>query len=100
MVKEVYSNICMKIHISFKLTEYLMNNFNVRFLMRKCLKDVQQSQNGIFKKTCWTTVVPYSVMWISPRYCVHHVSMGNPLIPEAEKYPLRPFYSLNLKIGT
>ena len=45
--------------------------------------------------------MPYSVMWISPRYYVNINigSVGNPLIPDAEKHALRPFYSLNLKIG-
>ena len=28
---------------------------------------------------------PFSVMWISPRYDVNIGSMGNPLIPDAEK---------------
>ena len=68
-------------------------------LMRNCLKYAQQCQNGIFKKTCRATTVPYSVMWISPRYYVHIGSMGNPLIPDAGKHALPPFYSLNLKIG-
>ena len=63
--KEVYLNICMKIHISSKLTQYLLNIFKTRFLMRNCLKYEQQCQNGIFKKTCRATTVPYSVMWIS-----------------------------------
>ena len=51
-VKEVYSNICMKIHISSKLTQYLINVFKMAFPMRNCLNYVQQCQNGIFKKTC------------------------------------------------
>ena len=50
--------------------------------MINCLKYAQQCQNGIFKKMCQATTVPYSVMWISPRY---YVNMGNPLIPDAEK---------------
>ena len=33
--------------------------------MRNCLKYTQQCENGIFKKTCQATMVPYSVMWIS-----------------------------------
>ena len=70
-----------------------------RFLVRNCLKYAQQCQNGIFKKTCRATMVPYSVMWISPRYYVNNGSMGNPLIPDAKKHALRPFYSLNSKIG-
>ena len=75
----------MKIHISFKLTQYLINIFKVRFLMINCLKYAQQCQNGIFKKMCQATTVPYSVMWISPRYYVNILSMGNPL-PDAEKH--------------
>ena len=71
----------------------------MRFLMKSCLKYAQQCQNGIFKKTCRATTVPYAVMWIFPRFCVHIGSMGNPLIPDAEKHALWPIYSLNLKIG-
>ena len=55
--------------------------------------------NGIFKKTCRATTLPYSVMWISPRYYVNIGSMGNPIIADAKNTLLRPFYSLNLKIG-
>ena len=54
-------------------------------LIRNCLKYAQQCQNGTFKKTCSATTVPYSIMWISPRLYVHIGSMGNPLIPDAEK---------------
>ena len=90
----------MKIHISSKLTQYLLNIFKTRFLMRNCLKYEQQCQNGIFKfKKCWATTVPYLVMWISSRYCVNNGTMGNPQIRDAEKQALRPFYSLNSKIG-
>ena len=71
----------------------------MRFLMINCLKYAQQCQNGICRKMCRATTVPYSVMWISPRYYVNIGSMGNPLIPDAKKQALRPFYSLNLKIG-
>ena len=35
--------------------------------------------------------VPYSVMWISPRYYVHNGSIMNPLIPGAEKHSLWQF---------
>ena len=84
----------MKIHISSKLTQYLINIFKIRFLMRNCLKYVQQCKNGIFKKTCWETIVPYSDMWISPQYFVNIGSLGNPQIPDAG-----PFYLPNLKIG-
>ena len=55
----------------------------MRFLMIKCLKCAQQCQNGIFKKMCRATTVPYSVMWISPRDYANILSMGNPLIPDA-----------------
>ena len=65
----------MKIHISFKLTQCLKNIFKMRFLMINCLKYAQQCQSGIFKKICQATTVPYSVL-----------SMGNPLIPDAEKH--------------
>ena len=58
----------------------------MRFLMINCFKYAQQCQNGIFKKMCWATTVPYSVMWISPRYYVNILSMENPLIPDAEKH--------------
>ena len=71
----------------------------MRFLLRNCLKYAQQCQNGFFKKTCQATMVPYSVMWISPRYYAHNRSMGNPLIPDTAKHTLRPFYSLNSKIS-
>ena len=57
------------------------------FLMINCLKYTQQCQIGIFKKMCQATTVPNSVMWISPRYYVNILSMGNPLIiPDAEKH--------------
>ena len=46
-------------------------------------------QNGIFKKTFPATKVPYSVMWISPRYYVNIGSMGNPLIADAENTLLK-----------
>ena len=42
----------------------------MRFLMKNFLKYAQQCQNGIFKKMCRATTVPYSVMWIYPRYYV------------------------------
>ena len=71
----------------------------MRFLMINCLKYAQKCQNGIFKKTCRATTVPCSDMWISPRYYVNIGSMGNPLIPNAEKHALQPFCSLNLQIG-
>ena len=38
------------------------------------------------RKKCRATTVPYSVMWISPRYYVNILSMGDPLIPDAEKH--------------
>ena len=38
--------------------------------MINCLKYAQQCQNGIFKKTCRSTTVPYLDMWISHRYNV------------------------------
>ena len=92
--KEVYSNICMKIHVSAELTQFLRNIFKMIFLMRNCLKYAQQCQNGIFKKTCQATTVPYSVCG-SPLYIINNGSMGNRLIPDAEKHALRPFYLLN-----
>ena len=78
----------MKIHISSKLTQYLTNTFKMRFLMKNCLKYAQQCQNGIFKKTCRETTVPYSAMRISSPYYVHIGSMGNPVwgIPDSEKH--------------
>ena len=76
----------------------LINIFKMRFPMINWLKS-QQYQSGIFKKTCQATTVPYSVMWVSPRYYVNIGSMGNPLIPDAEKHALWPYYSLNLKIA-
>ena len=57
----------------------------MRFPMINCLKYAQECRNGFFKKMCRATTVPYSVMWISPRYYVNIGSMGNPLIPDAEK---------------
>ena len=95
-IKEVYSNICMKIHISSKQTQYLINIFKMRFVMRNYLKNAQQCLNGIFKKTCWATTVPYSVMWISPFMYTMEV-WGNHLIPDAKKHAWWPFYLLNSK---
>ena len=40
----------------------------------------------IFKKMCRATTVPDSIMWISPRYYVNILCMGNPLIPDAKKH--------------
>ena len=80
----------MKIHISSKLTQYLINIFKMRSLMINCLKYAQQCQNGIFKKTCRATTVPYSDMWISHRYNVNIESTGNPLIPDAKKHLCGP----------
>ena len=54
--------------------------------MIHCLKYAQQCQNRIFKKICWATMVLYSVMWISPRHYVNILSMGTPLIPDAEEH--------------
>ena len=56
------------------------------FPMINCLKCAQLCQKGIFKKMCRATTVPYSVMWVSPRYYVNILSMGNPLIPDAEEH--------------
>ena len=36
----------------------------------------------------------------SPLEIINIGSMGNPLIPDTKKHALRPFYSLNSKIGT
>ena len=97
IIKEVHSNMCMTIHISLKPTQYIIKIFKTRFLMRNCLKYAQQCQNGILRKHVghkW-----YPIQWISPQYYVHNGSIGNPLIPDAEKHALRPFYSLNSKIG-
>ena len=64
----------------------------MRFLMINCLKYAQQCQIGIFKKILRifgifrATTVHHSVMCISPRYYVNIVSIGNPLIPDAEKH--------------
>ena len=71
----------------------------MRSPMRNCLKYVQQCQNGFFKKTCFATTVPYSVMWIPldnrPMYTLE--VWGIPIISDVEKYVLRPIYSVNLK---
>ena len=52
----------------------------MRFPMINCSKYAQQCQNGILKKTCRATTVPYSIMWISPQCYVNIGSMGHPLI--------------------
>ena len=66
----------------------------MRFPMRNCLKYIQQCQNGIFKKICRATTVTYSVIHVDlPSIFTHIESMGNPLIPEAEKHALQPFTS-------
>ena len=71
----------------------------MRFLMRNCLRYAQQCQNGIFKKMCRATTVPYLVMRISPGNYVNIGSKVNPLIPDIEKQTWPPFYSQNSKIG-
>ena len=58
IIKEAYSNLCMKIHLTSKLTQYLTNIFKMRFLMRNCIKYANQCQNRIFEKTCQATTVP------------------------------------------
>ena len=58
LLKEAYSNLCMKIHLTSKLTQYLTNIFKMRFLMRNCIKYAKQCQNRIFEKTCRATTVP------------------------------------------
>ena len=57
-LKEAYSILCMKIHLTSKITKYITNIFKMRFLMRNCSKYAQQCQNGIFEKTCRATTVP------------------------------------------
>ena len=57
-LKEAYSNLCMKIHLTSKLTQYLANIFKMRFLKRNCIKYAKQCQNGIFEKTCRATMLP------------------------------------------
>ena len=57
-LKEAYSNLCMKIHLTSKLTEYLTNIFKMRFLIKNNIKYAQQCQNGIFEKTFRATTVP------------------------------------------
>ena len=80
-LKEVYSNLCMKIHISSKVTQYLiLNIFKTRFLMRNCLKKCTQMPKWNLKKTCRATMVPYSVMWTSLRYYVHNRSIIQKLV--------------------
>ena len=90
--KEVYSNVCMKIHISFKLTQYLINIFKMRFLMINCSKYVRYSNAKmklLRKRVGQQRYPPYSVMWISPRCYVNILSMGNPLIPDAGEFKNR-----------
>ena len=85
----------MKIHISSKLTQYLINIFKMRFLMRKCLKYAQQCKNKFFKKHVGQQ--RYAI-----QLCKSPLNIGsiaNPIIPYADKHALWPFYSLNLKIG-
>ena len=57
-IKEAYSNLCMKIHLTSKVTQYITNIFKMRLLMRNWLEYVQQCQNGIFEKACRATTVP------------------------------------------
>ena len=75
----------------------------MKFPMINCLKYSQQCQNGIFKKTCRATRVPYSASYVDLPLimilCAHIGSIGNPLMTDANKHALRPFYSLNLNIG-
>ena len=47
MIKEAYSNLCMKIHLT-QLTQYLTNIFKMRFMMRNCIKYAQQCQKWNF----------------------------------------------------
>ena len=71
----------------------------MRFLMRNCLKYVHcgNAKMEFFRKPVLQQRYQSTVMLISPRLYVHIGSMGNPLIPDAEKHAFRPFYSLNLK---
>ena len=46
-IKETYSNICMKICITSKLTQHLSDIYKMRFLMRNCFKCTQQCKHLI-----------------------------------------------------
>ena len=69
--KEAYSNLCMKIHLTSKLTQYLTNLFKMRFLMRNSIKYVQQSQNGIFEKRVGQQRYPNQLYGSPPLYNVN-----------------------------
>ena len=47
-----------KIRMVFKLTQYLTNFYEMRFLMKNYLKYILQCKNGIFEKTCRATRYP------------------------------------------
>ena len=64
----------------------------MRFLMRNFLKYMHSNAKMEFLRKRVGPTVPYSVMWISPRYFVHIGSMGNPLTADAEIHGLLPFY--------
>ena len=57
--KGAHSNICMKIQITSKLTQYFTNIFKIRFLVINCLKiHVNSNAKMEYLKTCRATMVP------------------------------------------
>ena len=89
-VKEAYSNLCIKIHLTSKLTQYLTNIFKMRFLMRNCIKYAQQCQNGIFEKMCRATNGTQTSYMDLPLYIMYTLKYRDSLITDADKHGLRP----------
>ena len=76
--KEIYSNICMKIHINSesKLTEYLIDILKMRFQYSNAEMEFLRNLSG-------DNGTLFSYMDL-PSIFTHIESMGNPLIPDAE----------------
>ena len=98
--KEAYSNLCMKIHLTSKLTQYLTNIFKMRFLMRNSIKYSQQCQNGIFEQNMSCNNGTLTNYMDLPLYIIYTLKYRDSPITDADKHALRPCYSLDLKIGT
>ena len=91
--KGAHSNICMKIYVTSKLTQYIRNIFKIRFPVINCKNIHSNAKMEFWKKMCQATMLP-SVIWISLQHNVHIEIWESPNIYADE---FTDFYSLDLK---
>ena len=72
-VKGAYSDICMKVHVVLKITLYLTNIYEMRFLMKHSLNIYTAMPKWSFDKTFWAT-------WYPNQYYGSPQTIGDPLI--------------------